>query len=325
MTCSSYSEHSSNIVPSVARVVKKSTHLLHPLTLAILAVCLLLGRPALTDDGDLLREKALNSSGVAGQLEVLGHAILSAVPEDAFPDRKAKAEAASYLKEHANRHELLSVVNLALKEDLDRETLQKVADFYDSKLGKKVGKAQSSALEASALKRVREGRPVLLSLDESRTALLGRIIIAQSVPQLNAQLLSTVVRGLLEGSVKKDADRKARVGDMNRKIRLIESEIHAEQNRIHETALISFAHMFRSLDDKELAELAAHEESPEAARFRAAIQRGLERAVFRLARELGEHTSRQPDHDKKRVPQIQEERSHQLNRSPEEATASPAR
>ena len=252
----------------------------------LLLIILFFSAPALADDTHLLIEKALKASGIAGQLQQLSEGILSAIPDDAFPDKKTRAAAAAFLKKDANKDVLLSLVHAAVRESLDRNALERVTKFWDSKVGKKVGRAQQASLDASALKRVREGRSLVSSLSDARRALLRRIIAAQQTTEGNARLLKSVIRGLSDGSSAGSAQ-AIEPKEMDRRIGLIEKEIQADRSSAEEIALISSAHLFRSFDDKELEEIALFEESEPAGRYRDALVRGLDQAVFRCAKALG--------------------------------------
>ncbi len=195
--------------------------------LVIVLVCLIAAQ-AMADETDLRIDKALKASGIDGQLEHLGQAILSTIPEDAFEDKKSKAGAAAFLKKTAGQDVLLSVVHSEVRASLHGDALEQVTHFFDSKVGKKVGRAQQSALESSVLKRVREGRSHFLTLKEPRIELLKRIIRAQRVSEGNERFLSTVIRGLVDGS-STAGPQAAHAEETRRKISLIEKEIHAEE------------------------------------------------------------------------------------------------
>jgi hypothetical protein len=290
------------------------------LSVLLVGLCWCAGYPVAADEVDVSIDKALKISGMAGQVEHLGQAILAAVPEDAFPDKRIRSDAAAFVKEQVSRDSFLELIRSGVREQVDAETLVHVLNFYESKLGKKVGRAQNSAVEPAAVKKAREGRTILLSLGESRMAALRRIIAAQEVSTSTAQLLSATVLGLAEGSLGNEIANVAQAEDTRRKIRLVESEIRADRNRMEETALISYALTFRTLEDKELEELAAYEESPGAIRFRRAVMGGLERAVFRVGQRLGEFTVRPKDTPKNPVPRSLEEKSHQFHNGQEGAS-----
>ena len=292
----------------------RTAFLMKPLIMVL--VCLVAAQ-AMADDTDLRIDKVLKASGIAGQLEHLAQGILSAVPDDAFPDKKTKADAAAFLKENAGKDVLLSVVHSEVRESLHGDALEKVTSFFDSKVGKKVGRAQQSALETSVVKRVREGRSIVHTLNELRTELLKRIIRAQRVSEGNGRFLSTVIRGLVDGSLTAGPE-AAHLEQTQRKISLIEKEIRAEQKNTDETALTSYAHLLRSLDDKELEELVSFEESEPAVQFRDALQRGVEQAVYRCAKALGEYSVKPRPASQKKPSRLPGERTRERDRDTED-------
>jgi hypothetical protein len=285
----------------------------------VLVVLCLVATQSVADDTDLRIDKALKASGMAGQMEHLAQAILSAVPEDAFPDKKTRGDAAAFLREHAGRDVLVSVVHAEVRQSLHADALAKVTNFFDSKVGKKVGRAQHSALETSVLKRIREGRPIVLTLHESRTELLKRIIRAQQVSEVNGRFLSTVIRGLVDGS-STACPETAHPEQTRRKISLIEKEIRAERTSTEDTALTSYAHLLRSLDDKELEELASFEESDPAAQFRESLQRGVDRAVYLCAKALGEYSVKPRPAPQRKPSRIPGDSPRERDRDPGEGT-----
>jgi hypothetical protein len=248
---------------------------------------------AQSTEADPLINKALKLSGVTGSLDKLGGAILSAIPGDAFPDVKMRNDVAAYIKKEAGKEELLSIVRAAVREDFDKENIEKVISFYDSKVGRKVGRLQEASLDPTLLKSIREGRKVASSLDEPRLNLLKRIMKAERVSELNETLLKSVIRGLVDGSPPGDPEPAAESTEaIQKKINIMESAIRSGQNRGDDIALVAFAYTLRSVDDKDLEALASYHESPQAAWFRSAVQKGIDRAVYKTARALGEAVTR---------------------------------
>ncbi|MBI5569483.1 MAG: hypothetical protein HY914_06010 [Desulfomonile tiedjei] len=242
-------------------------------------------------DGSI--DKALKGAGLTRQLETLGQAMLLALPEDAIPERRTRNEAASLMNRSASKEALLAAVRSSVKEDLDGDSLDKVVQFYDSRPGKKAGNGMAEGLEPAAIRRAREGRKFAVSLSEARIETLQRIISAQGVVAANAALLKVTIHGLVDGSGSDNTDASRAEGQKAR-VKAIEKAILADKQRTQETALISYAHALRSLDDEDLQALAVFQESEPAQRFQRAVQRGLERAVYTAARELGELISKQP-------------------------------
>ena len=159
--------------------------------------------------------------------------------------------------------------------------------FYDSKIGRRIGRLQSNSLAPSSLKSVREGRKIAASLDEKRLNLFRRIIKAERVPELNSVLLKSVIQGLADAAPAEGSVQERPSESIQKKIDIMENAIRSDRKRMEELALVAFAYTFRSVDDAELSELAAYDESLPAAWFRNAIQKGLDRSVFKTAKALG--------------------------------------
>jgi len=255
-----------------------------------LAVCsflwvALLAPSGFCDETDALIDKALDQSGLSGQLESFAPAVLSAVPDDAFPNAKTKAEIGASMKKTVGKDRLLPLVREAVRENFDREMIEQVIAFYDSKLGRKVGRLQGNILAPALLKTVREGRKTTAAMDETRLNLLRRIIKAESVAQYNQMLLQSFVKGLIDAAQNAQGsyDPKSRAG-----LEGIEKGIRFDEARTEEIALVALTHAYRSLDDKELEELAAHKESKAGVWFGSTLQKGLDKAAYETGKALGE-------------------------------------
>ena len=239
------------------------------------------------EQADLLIDKALKMSGTTGQLERLGGAILSAIPADAFPRSKMRTEVAAFIQKEAGKEQLLSTVRAALREDFNKENIEKVIAFYDSKVGRRIGRLQGNSLAPSLLKSVREGRKTAMSLEEGRLNIFRRIIKAERVPELNRVFLKSVIQGLIDASPAEGSAHKGPSEPARKKIGIMEDAIRSDRHRTEALALVAFAYTFRSVDDKELSELATYDESPAAAWFRNAVQKGFARSVYITAKSLG--------------------------------------
>ncbi|MEJ2715563.1 MAG: DUF2059 domain-containing protein [Deltaproteobacteria bacterium] len=146
--------------------------------------------PAHADEPDHLIDRALALSGVTEQLNMLGGAILGAIPVDAFPDSRTRRRMGSLLHQTAGKEKLVPLIRQSIKENFSREKIEQVIDFYDSKLGRKVGRIASVALEPRVLKGVREGRNIVNRLSESRLLILSRLARAEKAAQSNCWLRS---------------------------------------------------------------------------------------------------------------------------------------
>jgi hypothetical protein len=259
--------------------------------LLIITVCSSQCRAQETE-ADLLINKALKLSGVTGSLEKLGGAILAAIPADAFPDAKMRNQVAGYVKKEAGKEQLLPIVCAAVREDFDKESIEKVINFYDSRVGRKIGRLQDASLDSTLLRGIREGRKIAASLQEPRLRLLERIMKADRVSEVNETLLKSVIRGLIDGSAVDGAKTVASTETTKKKVDIMESAIRSVQNRGEDIALVAYAYTFRFVNDKELEELASYKESPQAVWFRNAVQKGFDRAVYKTAKSLGEAVTR---------------------------------
>jgi len=101
-----------------------------------------------------------------------------------------------------------------------------------------------------------------------------------------------VIRGLVDGSPAEASGLATSAEAVQKKINIMENAIRSGQNSTEDVALVAFAYTFRSVDDKELEELASYHETPHAAWFRSAVQKGFDRAVYHTARSLGEGVTR---------------------------------
>jgi hypothetical protein len=263
-----------------------------PRFIAVLTLSLLSTFPALGAEQDKLIDKALKSSGISGQVDGLAEAVLHSIPLDAFPDSKMKYESVSFLKESAAKESLVTFVKDAVREEVDQDSLEKVISFYDSRLGKRVGRAQEGALDPNVLKNIRESRALFASLSGSRASALQRIISAARVSQVNAILLQRTFEGLTEGYLSETQLSEHEAEAMRGQVKLMVEHIKADSTRSEETAQIAFAYTFKTLDDKEMEEFAKFSESEPAVSFHKAVQRGLEQAVSQTARVLGTAVAR---------------------------------
>jgi hypothetical protein len=239
-----------------------------------------------SDDTDALIDKAIKLSGITGQMETVGKTILSAVPSDAFPDWKARSEADSYIRKNASKDTLVETIISSVRDNLDKDYLQKVIQFYDSPLGRKIGRLQENSLDSGLLRNIREGRKTAVTLDEDRLKVIKRIIDSEDVSQTNDILVKSLVRGLLEGSAE-ETDSPEASEAIKSKLKAVEKNLAAEHHRMNDMALAAYALTFRSLTEKELLELAQYNESDAARWFRNATLKGLDQAVFSVSRALG--------------------------------------
>jgi len=245
-------------------------------------------RPAQAGQPDQRIDRLLNASGLTKQLEMLGPAVLAAIPWDAFPDQKTRNQAEAAVTKTAGKDQLLPIVRHAVEADYREEHVDKLLAFYDSKLGRKVSRLVGNSLDQEALKGIWEGRTIVTGMSDERRAVLERLVRIEITGERNGQLARAVVRGLVKGFLDHALDGGDLIEDIGPKLEAVEAEIAASDRRTMDIALAGFAHALRTLTDAEIRELVAFQESEHAAWFRRGVQTGLDAAAFSTAATLGE-------------------------------------
>lgn len=236
-------------------------------------------------EADDLIGQALKRSGVAGQLKSLIPAVVAAFPGDVFSDSRLKREAQRRVEAILTDEILLEMVKEAVRKDFDRHGMEQVLAFYGSKLGRKVGELQSGALTPSTLSEVRGGRKALALMPRARLALYKRIVQEQQVPHTEGRLLKCMITGLAAGS---DEYSESRAHTSRPELRPLIDKAVSTGHIFEQMAVAALAGTLKSLSDKELEDLAAYEQSDAAQWFRRVSRPGLEKAVYKIARELGQ-------------------------------------
>ncbi len=255
----------------------------------ILCLCaLILPSSAYADEPSDSVEKLLRVSGVTAQLDDLPAAILSATPGDALPSSKLKVEALNAMKK-AGVGEGRKVLASAVRDALTAAELQQALTFYTSRLGRKVAKAQENALDGSTLRNIRESRKMAATVGKSRSTILQRLAENDGTRDTYTRMLAAVVRGILVGSFGSDEDGAAQAAPhLSDSLRMVDKFMGKDSTRLDDTRLTAYAYTYRSLDDKELQEFLDFTVTETGRKLSLAVQRGMDEAVFVVARGLGE-------------------------------------
>jgi hypothetical protein len=267
--------------------MRRSKTARHRVYLLIAIAVLLSAASGRADPKEGLVDRVVRLSGTAPQMKLLGRAILSAVPAEIFAQPGSEARVRSVFRKSFSEDAALDSVRRALEADLDREKIERVADFYRSKLGRRIGRLTGRALTPALLTEVRESRNIVKRLSETRLAAIEQIVRVERVVEFNIRLQTAVVKGLIEGSAGKAAQDPARIPEIRRNLAEAEKKIRAGKKRTWNTAVAAFAYTFRSLNDEELEEFISYLESDAASWFRTAVQRGMERAVNEASTAVG--------------------------------------
>ena len=116
---------------------------------------------AYTDETDAIIDKALKSSGIAGQMEMLVESVVSLMPADVLPEDRLRTRVAASVRKAADGKAALASLHASVKENFDPDKIQQVVSFYNTKVGQKAGRLIRSALEAESLKQAgdRDAQP----------------------------------------------------------------------------------------------------------------------------------------------------------------------
>ncbi|MCX5862372.1 MAG: hypothetical protein NTW27_09680 [Deltaproteobacteria bacterium] len=258
---------------------------MHGKAAMLVSMILVVGNHVQGEDQDVLLSRALKISGMSSQIKALDQTLFSSLPADAFSDSKTRNRAEKVLTKAADQEALLALVHDSVKQDFDGESLEKVLEFYNSRLGQKVGRLHGTALAPSLLRNIREGRKAVASLDEARLTILRRIIRSQRLIESNTELLRSVVWGLLEGFSAASGNPSESTTEID--LTAIVRAVAFPRNRTEDIAMLALANTYQSLSDKELEELASYQESGAAARFQAAVHNGIKTALYQTAKTLG--------------------------------------
>ncbi|MFH0959955.1 MAG: DUF2059 domain-containing protein, partial [Pseudomonadota bacterium] len=203
-------------------------------------------------------EKIMKISGLRGQVQSMPASFLITIPSDMFSDNRERTRFYSRIKDEVTAESLLEIFQETFTENIDQENLNQVLQFYESGLGRKVGRLQSEALSSNVIQTIREGRRFAASLDENRLTLLERLIDLLGTDRNNIMLRRLIVR--LLGAT--DWNRRS-VNDSNLDARLqfMESSFENDSSSLRELTLNCFANTFKSLSNSELDALTRFYES----------------------------------------------------------------
>ncbi len=270
--------------------MRRSEKALYTGRLFLATVVFLLAAQAWADPNEGVVDRALRLSGVASQVKMLSHAILTAIPVETFSQPISEARLQSMLRKAFDEEAPLESVRRAIREDFDPGKIEQVVHFYSSKLGSRIGRLMGRALNPALLTAVRENRHIVKTLSAARLAAIEHIVRVERVTEFNIRLQTAVVRGLVEGRLQEHAESPGRRRKIRRNLAEAEKKIRSTEKRTWDTAMAAFAYTFRSLKDVELEEYISYLESDAASWFRTAVQRGMERAVLEASKAVGRIT-----------------------------------
>jgi hypothetical protein len=235
-------------------------------------------------DQDVMIARVLKMSGISAQVRALDQTLLFLLPPDAFPNSKTRDVLVKSLTKAVNDEALLALVHNSVKENFRADWLEEVLEFYRGRVGQKVGRQQSTALDSSVLRSIREGRRAVTTLEGARLANLKRIVRSGRFLDSNSELLRSFVWGFVEGFSGNPDNQQ---GVIPFDLTAIGNSSAFSAERTEDQAMLALAYTFQSLSDKEMEELAAFQESEAAIWFHTAVLKGSAIALYQTARALG--------------------------------------
>lgn len=232
----------------------------------ILCVFTLSQAPCFSDDAPFLTKKLVRISGLRSQLQQFPNAFLMTIPRDLFPENRSLLAFTIQMKKRINPDDLIELVEQTLGRNRDIEKLDLTIKFYESSLGRKLGRIQGDALSAYNIKSIREARKVATSLTQDREKLFERIIKSQRIYENNYAFRKSIAGILGQGSLEI-------MGGYPEKFS------RGSMDPIRETVLTCFAFTYRSLSEAELKDLANFEETDAAAWFESNVATGFKQVI----------------------------------------------
>ena len=231
--------------------------------------------PASGTDYHNLVEKLVRISGLRNQLQQFPNAFLMTIPKDLFQENRIQLVFITQMKKKIDADKLVDLFEEAFLQNQDPEKLDLTTEFYESSLGRKVGRINGEALSGYNLKAIREARKVATTLTENRFKLLERIIAGQHIVSNNSAfrtLIAEILNRHQPGVIGKDHGKF----------------LQGSTDSIRESIFTCFAYTYRSLSDTELQGLAEFGESSAGFWFHNNMTEGFKKIIAKTAQEFNE-------------------------------------
>ncbi|MCX5871790.1 MAG: DUF2059 domain-containing protein [Deltaproteobacteria bacterium] len=228
---------------------------------------------------DPLITKVIRISGLRGQLQNMPTAFLMTIPADLFLDNRSRSDFNTRMKDEISPENLIEIFEETLSENIDNDKLNQVIKFYESNLGRKVGRIQNDALSTYSIRVVREGRKFATAIDDDRTRILERLIDSLRIYQTNLMYRKLIVR--LIGSTGWSEQPKSE-DTREAKLESVENSLGRDSDSLRQMALTCFANTYKSLNDSELVSLTEFYETQAGIWFQDRVSRAFEKVIIKI-------------------------------------------
>ncbi len=252
-----------NIITMNTKKFRASSHVIIfsalILTMCACACDAINAQPPETDHAlDTRIDKLLRISGVMDQLKSFHDQVLKAFPVDAFPSGRLKRKAREISRRMAGQEALIPTAHEIFAKNLDHVLMNRTMEFYESKLGGKVGRLVANINEKHGRNLKALARKTEYRISQKRRKALERIVMAQQIGSRNYELTLSLLNGLLESDQSEQGySQKA----LWQRLEEIENKVKAMQRRTNQLSVELLSLAFRSLEDEELERLARFQES----------------------------------------------------------------
>lgn len=218
--------------------------------------------PGQQDQNELIN-RLVKISGLSSQIEQIHTAVWAAAPADAFATESQGTEAFKRFKKAFTTDRLMSLIRDQMMSSFDEDKIESLIKFHETTLGRKLARIQKDVLNIRNLKITREGRKNAALLEGKRLGLISRLMELNKAAEINAQLATEFVMGMLDNNAAPDAHRLSEETIYNQ----AKTTVALEKNLVDETTILSYANNLKSFDENELTALVTFFETPEAEWF----------------------------------------------------------
>lgn len=232
---------------------------------------------------DPLITRVTQISGLRGQLQNMPTAFLMTIPADLFSDNRSRSDFNARVKTEISPEYLIQIFEESLSENIDKDQLNQIIKFYESNLGRKVGKIQNDALSTYSIRVVREGRKFATAIDDDRTRILERLIDRLQIYQTNLMYRKIILRFLgSTGWSEKSKSEDTR----DPKLESVENSLGKDSDSLRQVALTCFANTYKSLSDPELLSLTEFYETQAGMLFQDRVSKAFEKVIIKMMEAL---------------------------------------
>ncbi len=208
--------------------------------------------------------KLIKVSGLSSQIDQIHTAIWAAAPADVFVSEAQANDALRRFRKAFTTEQLMSLIRDRMLSSFDEDNIERLIKFHETVLGRKLARTQRELLNNRNLKNIREGRKTAALLEGKRLDLVSRIMELNKAVEINTQLATEFVLGMLNTNTGPDTQETFPEANHHQQ----KTSVALEKNLVDENTMLSYANNLKAFDENELTALVTFLETPEAEWFR---------------------------------------------------------